>query len=326
MKYVYASAFALEIIRYIDLLIAEGRYINNLQGSLRSLDKYLVANGLTQQVLDAETVSAWLKTKDAGSVTKAKHVSNVRGFGKYLASIGIEISCPESPVRRSDYVPYIFSDDEIARIITVADNFEAGALLTRSALVFPILLRLLYSCGMRLGEGISLRWKDVDLERGMLTIRQAKNKKQRLLPVDNSMTELLKDYKEMARSDGICGDYLFESNRKPGGPFVKSTFHAWFRKAMETAGIHYVRKSTWERGPCPHCLRHCFTLKSFLKSESEGRCFQDSAPFLAAYLGHESPKETEAYLSSNHSVYTQSHRRVDAALGHLFPEVSFDEE
>jgi len=179
---------------------------------------------------------------------------------------------------------------------------------------------------MRLGEGISLRWKDVDLERGILTVRKGKNLKERLLPVDASMTELLKDYRAMTQSDGICGDYLFESSRNPGSPFFKSTFHGWFKKAMDVAGIHYARQSAWERGPCPHCLRHCFTLKSFMKSESEGRRFEESAPYLAAYLGHESPKETEAYLSTNHSVYTQSHQRVDATLGYLFPEVNFDED
>jgi integrase len=326
VKYVYASAFAPEISSYIDLLTAEGRYMGNILSTLRGLDKYLANNGLTQRTLDAETVTAWLKTRDASSVTKAKNVSSVRGFAKYLISLGIEASCPEPPVRRSDYVPYVFSDDEIGRIISVADNFDAAAWLTRSDLIFPVLLRLLYCCGMRLGEGVSLRWKDIDLERGVITIGKAKNLKQRLLPVDGSMTELLKNYRAMTRSDGICGEYLFESSRIPGRPFFKTTFHNWFKKIMKAAGIHFARRSTWERGPCPHCLRHCFTLKSFLKSESEGRRFEDTAPFLAAYLGHESPKETEAYLSSNHSVYTQSHTRVDAALGHLFPEVSFDEE
>lgn len=69
-----------------------------------------------------------------------------------------------------------------------------------------------------------------------------------------------------------------------------------------------------------------FSLKSFLKSESEGRWFEDTAPVLAAYLGHEGPGETEKYLNSNHSVYMRSHQRVSAAIGHLFPEVNFDED
>ena len=326
MKYVYESAFAPEMNRYLELLSGAGRYIDRIQSSLRGLDRYLVAYGLEQRTLHAETVSAWVKTKNVSSHTKAKDVSNINGFAKFLVSLGIDASSPEPHKKRSEYVPYAFSDAEIQRIVSAADNLEVGQYLTRSSLVFPILLRLLYGCGLRLGEGRSLRWKDVDFERGILTIREAKNQKQRFVPMSATATELLTDYRAMTQNDGICTDYLFESNHAPGKPFRNKSFYEWFQKALRIAGIHYARQSTWERGPCPHCLRHCFTLKSFLKSESEGRRFEDTAPFLAAYLGHDGPKELETYLSTNHSVYTQSHKRMDAAIGHVFPEVDFNED
>lgn len=325
MKYVYASVLSSEIIRYLNLLSESGRDIYKIQSTLRSLDKYLVTSSLTQKVLSAETVSAWIKTRNVRVNTKVADIGNAKGFGKYLTSVGIEANFPESPKTQSAYVPYLFSDVELARIILAADNFEAGKTLTRSSLIFPILLRLLYGCGLRLSEGRLLRWKDIDLETGVLTIRKAKNLKQRFVPMDDSMTVLLKSYKAMTQADGICEDYLFESNCNPNEPFRNNTFYEWFIKILKAADINYVKHNNRERGPCPHCLRHCFTLKSFLKSEDEGRRFEDSAPFLAAYLGHDSPKETEAYLRSNHTVYTQSHKRVNAAIGYLFPGVSFDE-
>lgn len=325
MKYAFSNAFASEMEGYLNLLYESGRYICRIQSSLRSLNKYLVTKGLTQKVLNAKTVSAWIKTRNVSSPTKAQDINNAKGFAKYLVSLGFEACCPEMPKVQSDYVPYMFSDAEFERIISVADNFEAGKVMTRSALIFPILFRILYGCGLRLGEGRSLRWKDTDLENGILTIREAKNLKQRFVPMDDTMTKLLKSYRAMTRIDGICEDYLFESNCNPGEPFRNNTFYVWFAKILKMAGIHYAKQNCRERGPCPHCLRHCFTLKSFLKSENEGRHFEDTAPYLAAYLGHDSPKETEAYLRSNHTVYMQSHKRVNAAIGHLFPEVSFDE-
>jgi integrase len=139
------------------------------------------------------------------------------------------------------------------------------------------------------------------------------------------LAEVFSRCSEQGFGDGICKDYLFESNFQPGEPFRNNTFYEWFMGAINAAGISYAKHNRREHGPCPHCLRHCFTLKSFLKSENEGRRYEDTAPFLAAYLGHDSSKDTEAYLRSNHTVYTQSHQRVDAAIGHLFPEVSFDE-
>ena len=326
MKHIFVSVFASEITQYLHLLREEGRYISRIQSSLRSLDKYLADCGLTKKALDAETITSWIKTREVGAVTKAKDIGHVKGFTKYLASLEIKASCPEVPKAQSDYVPYLFSDAEFERIFSVADNFEAVKFLTRSAYIFPILLRVLYGCGLRLGEGQSLRWKDVDLVNGVLTIRVAKNLKQRFVPMDNSMTRLLKNYRDITQSEGICMDYLFECHCNPGKPYLYNSFYVWFIKVINAAGISYAKQNSRERGPCPHCLRHCFTLKSFLRSESEGRRFEETAPILAAYLGHDGPRGTETYLSSNYLVYTQSHQRVDAAIGHLFPEVRFDEE
>jgi len=326
MKYVLKSVFAAEIDRYLNILREAGRYIAQFQCSLRNLDKYLADSGHSSKKLDEETISAWLKTRNVCMKTKIKNLSHIKGFVKYLAALGFEADCPDFPNRnQKEYTPYVFSDDELNRIIASADNFEARKKITRASLVFPVLLRILYGCGLRLGEGRSLRWADVDLETGVLTIREAKNKKQRLVPMDASLTNLLADYRAMTRADGICEEYLFENNFHPGSPFQNYTFYGWFVRILRAADIHYTKQNSSERGPCTHCLRHCFVLKSFLKSESESRRFEDTAPILAAYLGHDSAKETEAYLRSNHAVYTQSHQRVDAAIGHLFPEVSFDE-
>jgi integrase len=325
MKYIYASAFAREMERYLRLLSEAGRYICKIQSSLRSLDSYLAENALTEKNLPSDIISSWIKTRNVSVRTKAQDISIIKGFAKFLVSLGIEANYPESPKVPSTYVPYIFSDEEFTRIFSVADNFEVGKMQTRSTVIFPILLRLLYGCGLRLGEGRSIRWQDVDLENGIITIKEAKNMKQRFVPMDDSMTELLRKYEIMTQADGICEDYLFESHCNPGEPFRNNTFYEWFMKVLNAADVYYAKHSNRERGPCPHSLRHCFTHHSFLKSENEGRRFEDTAPFLAAYLGHDSPKETEAYLSSNHTVYTQSHQRVSAALGHLFPEVTFDE-
>ena len=326
MKYIYTSVFSAEMPQYLNLLREEGRYIPRIQSSLRSLDKYLANCGFAEKTLDAETITSWLKTREVGAVTKANDIYRVKGFTKYLMSLGIKTSCPEVPKTQSDYVPYLFSDAEFERIFSVADNFEAVKFLTRSAYIFPVLLRVLYGCGLRLGEGQSLQWKNVDLENGVLTIREAKNLKQRFVPMDESLTALIRAYRTMTQSDGICDDYLFECHCNPGEPYRIRSFYVWFTKVIKAAGIIYAKHNSRERGPCTHCLRHCFTLKSFLRSESEGRRFEDTAPVLAAYLGHDGPEGTETYLTSNHLVYTQSHQRVGAAIGHLFPEVRFDEE
>jgi len=326
MKYIYLSVFSHEIERYLNLLKESDRYIAKIQTALRNLDKYLSLNNSTSRELSAETILEWAKTLKVGGITKAAYIIDARGFVKYLNSIGITADCCEIPKIQSNYVPYVFSDDEIDRIIAVADNFAVRNRPTRAAKIFPILLRVLYGCGLRSGEGRSLRWKDVDFENKVLTVREAKNLKQRFVPMSDSMATLLMNYRDMTSYDGICNDYLFESDCNPDNYFRNNSFSEWFRKVLHAAGINYAKHHNRERGPCPHCLRHSFVLRSFLKSQDEGRRFEDTAPFLSAYLGHDSTKGTEKYLSSNHTVYTQSHKRVDEAIGYLFPEVSFDED
>lgn len=120
-------------------------------------------------------------------------------------------------------------------------------------------------------------------------------------------------------------DYLFESEINPGNPYRQNTFSRWFRQLLEKTDIKHMKRSESERGVCPHCVRHTFTLKSFLKHEDKHERYEDYAPYLAAFLGHDGPKETEEYLRSNYAVYTKSHQRVSAAIGNLFPEVCFDE-
>jgi len=325
MGYEFKSVFADEMNNYLSLLRKSERYIDKIQSTLRSLDRYLAANNFVYKVLEADTISLWQKTRNVSARTKADGIYNLKGFVKYLLSFGIKASCPEISKYNREYVPYVFSDIEIKRIISAADNFEAWKRFTQTNLLFPILLRVLYGCGLRLGEGRSLRWSDVNLETGLIVVREAKNLKQRFVPMDDSLICILRDYKRMTEFGGICGEYLFESDLYPGRPFKNNTFYEWFSRVLQSAGISYTKYNNRERGPCPHCLRHCFTLKSFLKSENEGRRFEDTAPFLAAYLGHDSVRETEAYLSSGHNIYAQSHQRVNNAIGHLFPEVNFDE-
>jgi len=327
MRYPFTSILATEMSNYLELLRAANRYIDKIKSSLKSLDCYLVEINYKDKSITEDVFSTWIATKQVRTRTKAGMLSNVKGFTQYLVSLGYEANIPEIPIVGSDYIPYIFSREEFTRIISAADNFCWGIMKhTRSAKVFPVLLRTLYGCGLRLGEGLSLKWTDIDLENGIIIIRNGKNKKQRFVPISNSLTELLTLYKCKMQYENICTDYLFESYYAPYIPFKNNSFYDWFRKILEAADICYFKQTRTDRGPCPHCLRHTFVLHSFLKAEGEGRKYEDMSAFLAAYLGHDSPKETDKYLKASHAVYIESHQRVNNYIGNLFPKIDFDED
>lgn len=272
MLYMFRSVLFAEMNEYLKLLRAAGRYTAQIESSLKSLDCYLVEHNEENKILTTSLITGWLTEKSVKNITKTGVLSNVKGFACYLSSFGIKWDIPEYPIVENDYIPYIFSYEEFARIVIAADNFGYGFIKRpiRATKVFPVLLRILYSCGLRLGGGFSLKWEDIDLENGIIFIREAKNMKQRIVPKDRTLTDLLEQYKRKVEHEGFCTRYLFESNYAPHEPFKNNSFYDWFIRILKAAGISYSKYNRLERGPCPHCLRHTFVLHSFLKSEKDG--------------------------------------------------------
>jgi len=324
MGYVFGSIFAGEINNYLKLTSEAGRYVGKIKSSLKSFDIYLFRHHIKDKALTESLVQAWLDEKNVKPRTKAGILDNVGGFAKYLTSVGYYACLPEPPIVHQDYIPYIFSSEELENIFRVADNHQARPNSRFTETQFPIVLRVLYGCGIRLREALTMVWKEVDLDSGIIAIRKAKNQKQRLVPISKSLKIVLALYRRYTMSNGICPEYVFESQMRPGNPYDNSTFWRWFSKTLNMAGINFTRRTTHERGPCPHCLRHQFVVHSFMKSEAEGRNMENTVPFLSAYLGHEGILETQEYLRASYILYTQSHQRINAYTDGMFPEVDFE--
>lgn len=324
MGYVYQSIFAEEFSQYIALLLEADRYVLKVQSTLRSLDRCLIEHSVTQKLIPEDIVVLWLAEMNVKPTTKFKKLSDARGLAKYLRSLGYTVSLPEPPIVPNDYVPYIFNEEELNNIFTSADNFMANSNMNSSAFQFPIVLRVLYGCGLRLRETLMLEWKNLDVDAGIICILEAKSNKQRRIPISQSLKALLIQYRSLATDFGICNRYVFENRNNRDEPYTNQTFWYWFSKILAAAGVKYVRKSPHERGPCAHCFRHLFTVQSFLKLESEGKSFDEAVPFVSEYLGHHGLMETEKYLRADYSLYTESHQRVAEYIGDVFPEVFFE--
>ena len=206
----FTSILATEMTGYLNLVSETGKGITPVKSLFKSLDQYLNEHHHLEKTLPEEVVSAWLATKQVKSSTKAGNVSCIKGFVQYLVSLGLEASAPEPPKVRHDYVPYVFSDDEWMRIVSEADNSCSGLSHGQSSLIFPVLLRILYGCGLRVSEVLSIRWTDIDLKTGIITVQKSKNLKQRLVPMNLSLTGLLLLYKDMTHKAYICIAFLFE--------------------------------------------------------------------------------------------------------------------
>jgi len=320
MSIVFKSIFRNELASYIDFVKLSVKDHRAYERTLSDFDAFLAGENLAEKVLATDQVGRWLDTfTNVRPSTKQSKLTHVRRFAGYLGTLGIKSTLPELPRIQSDFEPYVFTVEEMARLFEAADDLVVTRPDSRVAAEFPVLLRVLYGCGLRLGEAIALTWDDVDLGGGILMVRTAKNQKQRMVPMAEELTRILKLYKAAPCFAMNDHDYLFK--RDNGKPRSNKTYWILFDSLLCELGIKNAQTIKGQsRGPCIHSLRHAFAMHSFLKAEAEGRGFMETVPFLSTYLGHDGLMETDKYLKARHEMYKESHEMIADYTKDVFPE------
>lgn len=184
-----------------------------------------------------------------------------------------------------------------------------------------MLIRLLYCCGLRLGEALSLQVKHINFCDGMISIIYAKSGKQRLVPVHDSVKELLNRYCAALGIHGFPEAFIFPG-RFAGTKLSQSTAERRFKSILVHQGIIKGNEDAHKRGPCLHCLRHCFMLSAFRQLETSGHTMDLAAPYLSVYCGHESLLESEKYMKFSSEIFGEEMEAFSKFSSQLFPEVS----
>lgn len=324
MEDIFKSILSEEMTAFLELFRSAGRDTKSYVSTFRSLDSYLVKVCVSEKALTESLLTEWLRTLSVVDTTRNYEIARVRKFIRYLVAIDIPAYEPDYCRTSSEYKAYTFSEDEFSRIVAVADSGMVSYTDAESSVVFPVLLRVLYGSGLRVGEALSLRWEDIDTDNGILSIRKAKNNRQRRVPVSSSLNNFLVRYRRQRFLDGDKTEYLFVNREKTGKPYSIQTFGYWFSKVLGKAGIENRRETPFKRCISTHTLRHYFTFKSFQKAVTEGRSLEETAPYLSAYLGHESFYGTERYITTDYTMYTDSQEKVASSIQSLFPEVTFE--
>ena len=295
---------------------------------LLSFDAFIVKIGLQEKEISEQVINDWQKTLTGKASSKANKIIVIRIFIRYIRTLGLPAYMPIVPKVADSYSPYIFSDDELDRIFDAADNIAITGVQPNKNMraAFPMILRLLYGCGLRIGETLSLRIRDVDLEGGILTLLHTKNEKHRLVPMSHSLTETLQLYCLATGIVGIPNAFLFPS-ADPSVPMsvrsVRNKFDVILRnlKIKTSNGNRYER----ERGPCQHSFRHVFVFKSFAQMQQSGASIDDCIPFLSTYLGHDSLRETEKYLKFSAEMFPSAMELFESYAGMVFSGVDHEE-
>lgn len=163
--------------------------------------------------------------------------------------------------------------------------------------------------GLRLNEARNLQLQDVDLEAGVLTIRNAKFGKTRLVPVHASTCKVLAEYiarRERHWAGRPVSSYLFVSSW--GNRLDNGQIHRAFYALSRQIGL---RNATDCHGPRLHDLRHRFATNTLVNWYRHDQDPERRLPLLSAYLGHVHVADTQWYLESAPELMREAMRRLE---------------
>lgn len=313
---VFNSVFKTELYNYLDLRTAQG-HTGKEKHTLILLDSFLQKSKYMEKALTPFIIDDWFFNlpKNMHANTKIVYVSHYTGFAKYLNSIDIPAFIPERPSGEQTYTPYIFSMEEIDRIFKAADNLKY---FKKLSMQFPLIVRLLYSSGMRVGEVLNLKLSDVDFKEGILLIRNGKGNKDRYIPLTENLNDMLKMYCEVTKKKYFSEELLFQNtkNERHSTTWIGTNFD----RCLAEAGIVKPDMVRYARNICPHCLRHTFAVHSFRNQVQLGIDMYVAAPLISAYMGHSSFRDTEYYLRLTDEIGLEIISQT-SNYANVFPEV-----
>lgn len=283
---------------------------------LRRLDDFLVQQGLETLELPRGLARNWLAKKPHESAsTQQRRITLVRQFSKFLLKAGYPAYVPDSTLaaRKSIFVPRMLTDEELRKFFRAVDTLEPTARSPLRHLIMPEVFRLLYGCGFRVREVLNLRIRDVDLNQGIITVRQGKFRKDRLVPPALSLANRLRNYAD--HFEKRQPDAIFFPGPN-GRPFALRTVYTLFREMLLQCGIPHAGRG---KGPRIHDYRHLFALHTLRRWYRNGEDLDAKLPLLATYLGHQHLSGTQRYLHLTTEIFPEINARVEAAFGEVIP-------
>lgn len=218
-------------------------------------------------------------------------VAAVRNLGRYQVMAG-KPAC----IFPADYfshkrrrMPYIMNDGELRRFFVAADNYpydKRHPLLTYTT---AVIFRLQYSTGMRPQEVRHLTKQDFDFVHDTVYIVDSKRHKDRCIAVPRRIMEMCRKYDGIARRIYPDANIFFPNGNKKehSAASIQALFHKCWKAAGNPDGLEYCT---------PYILRHNFATRRITEWMEEGKDFGQYMPYLSAYMGHQTFRETCYYL------------------------------
>jgi integrase len=284
-------------------------------------NKFIESKGLNTSDLVEEVILAWCSKWESESPTGARRrIQTVRELLKYLSAIGVDCYViPSSFLPRADIrTPYIFTDQELLRIFDDCDNLKPNPYSPHRHLILPVLLRLIFLCGLRPNEGRELQRGDIDYDRGVMLIRKNKTHKERYVALSADVLQMCADYNKA--TEGIFPDSIYFFPSPDGTPYD----HHWLKKQFQLIRKRAILKGDGAKSVV-YDLRHRYATTVLMKWLDDGADLSAKLPYLSAYMGHSHFSDTAYYIHLLPENLIRSAAIDWSRFSELIPEVAEDE-
>ncbi len=318
--YEWKSDLAGMIQRHVQEKKQTGFKFEQQERYLRHFDSFYYYSGYTGINLTKPMLNAFIYNEEERSVSHYNKEVVMKNFAVYLNNYGYAVYVPQvkTVLPRSNFIPHIYTKEELKRFFLAIDSYPKTSNSYRNA-VDPVLFRFIYGTGARLSEALNLTFADVDLSDGLVTIRHAKNNKDRLLPMAQSLTNRIRKFRERFHRFSEDTSIVF-----PGAKMKRmdqSTAYNHFRDYLLMADIPHTSK-----GPRIQDFRHGFAVACLKKWALAGIDLTNMLPYLSAYMGHADFRGTQYYLRLTADLYPHLISKTEAEFGYVIPEGVFSYE
>jgi integrase len=258
----------------------------------------------------------WAKQPSSARPNSWAHrLGMVRGFAKHMTAVDPRTEVPPRGLLPHQsgrtHRPYIYTDDEVRRLLTAARKLRPTNGLR--PWTYSTIFGLLWVTGMRVSEALNLDRSDVDLSDGMLTVRDTKFGKSRIVPVHRTTQVALQTYArrrdQFFPTAGSSAFFLTSIGTRPTREVVNMTFIHLSREIG-------LRSETDRSGPRIHDMRHGFTVRTLVNLYKKADIDLDRHVYtLSVYLGHVDPSTTYWYVSAIPELLSLARHRLEKKLG-----------
>lgn len=318
----FSSRLAPAIEEYLEFRKAMGRSACH-EGHLELFDRFCCEQHPMLEILSKEAVLGWIAHESEKEHNALSYkASAIRQLAKYMGSGAYTLPSDFAP-KKKGFTPYIFTDKELVAFFRAADSLPRkggrDAFLLESA---PVLLRLLYTCGLRPGEGRLLLRENICFETGEILITKTKGRKERIVVMSDDVLDMCKRYdtRRAVVAESV-GHFFVLSNGQhiPRSQFWSLVCRCWADANPHTPPHMLPQARAYD-------LRHRFASAVLQKWLDEGRDLYAMLPYLSAYMGHKHLSATAYYIHILPENLLRSPGVDWARLDEMIPEVDVWED